>query len=655
MVLTITPAAEAGLNWGLGRWEGDTTLLVNWETQHDKRTQDRYDTLLFEERLRLRNTGAFIFDPRLLTLNLSGSFGAPQEMALGHTDTSLRVGNGTLFDYAFEGLVLADTAYPTTLFATRSQTMLTQGFGGRSDLTFQSFGGTFDLHENNFLEARGWRGLTATLDAREESLLENSSYFGSPFKRDETRQIVNAQAHRSGENSDLDLHYELNSVSDPLNPSNVFDSHTFRATHSLDFGPTLNRRLDSGLYSFIRSGASNGSYVSASEALHVDHHRDFSTNYRYDFSQSDSESGTTTTNTANATLLRRFYRNLSTTLGARGSLQNFPNGDKYLYGGEAGADYRRAIPGQGQLFADTHLGYEVDNNNFTSSFVDEPDERQTVPIDVGTGAGFTLTHPFVVIGSIVVVDLGPDGNSRFDTIVNRDYLVVAEGSRTRIVPLPDSPVLRAGDQLSVSYTYTIAPSLEYSTFDTSIRTGLEFPWLSLSYEHMMSDQTRLSGTSAPQFLIDQNADRFQLELRSRWKRLLAQSAVDYEILKSSIVDSNGLRFGQLLVYQINAGLVAELTADENFVDYPKENRSSESYLARASIDWTAFEGLSASPFIDYRSFHDSTVMSDVVVEAGMRLHWTYRSVDIFPTVTWTDYRNRMDGVHAELRITRRFF
>lgn len=649
------PVASAEFHWGLGRWDGDTTFLMDWDKEHDKRTEDRYETLLFEERLRLRNTGAFIFDPRVLTLGLSGSFGADQETALEQADTPLRVGNGTLYDYDFEGLLLADSAYPTTLFATRSQTVLSQGFGGRSDLTFQSLGGTFDLHENSFLQTRGWHGLTATLDAREESLVENSSYFGSPFQRDERRRIVNTQFHRAGENSDFDLHYQLNSVDDPLNSSNVFDSHTLRAAHSLDFGATLSRRLDSGLYYFTRSGASDGSYVSASEALHVDHHRDLATDCRYDFSQSDSESGTTTTHTANASALRRFYRNLTTTLGARGALQQFPTGEEYSYGGRAGADYRRAIPAHGQLFADTHLGYQVDDNNFSSSFIEEPDERHAVPPDVGTGAGFTLAHPFVVVESIVVVDLGPDGNSRFDTVVNRDYIVVEDGSRTKIVPLPDSPVLRAGDQVSVSYTYTVAPSLQYSTFDAGLRIGLEFAWLSLSYEHMMTDQSRLSGTSTPQFLIDQDMDRFQFELRRRWKRLLAQSEVEYEILRSSIVDSNALRFSQLLVYQLNRHIVAELNGDQNFVDYPGEDRRSESYLARASVDWTAFEGLSASPFLDYRSFHDSEVMSDEVIEAGLRVHWTYRSVDILPTITWTDYRGRMDGVHGELRITRHFF
>jgi len=138
MVLANAPAAEAGgPYWGLGRWDGDITFLTNWENQHDKRNQDRYRTLLFEERLRLRNVGGFIVDPRFLSLDLGGSFAAPQETSQGQTDTPLNVGNGTLYDYAFEGLFLADTAYPTTLFATRSQTVLAQGFGSRSDFFFE--------------------------------------------------------------------------------------------------------------------------------------------------------------------------------------------------------------------------------------------------------------------------------------------------------------------------------------------------------------------------------------------------------------------------------------------------------------------------------------------------------------------------------------
>lgn len=141
LTLCVAHPTSAQVRWGLGRWQGDGTLFLDWERQDDKRSQTRYETILFQERLGLRNVGAFIFDPRFLTLNLGGSFGLSQEDGIAVTNNSLRVGNGTLYDYAFDGLFLSDGPYPVTLFANRNQTTLTQGFGGRSEVTFESRGG----------------------------------------------------------------------------------------------------------------------------------------------------------------------------------------------------------------------------------------------------------------------------------------------------------------------------------------------------------------------------------------------------------------------------------------------------------------------------------------------------------------------------------
>src|SRR3972149_4538866 len=60
--VTLCVAHEAGAQarWGLGRWQGDGTFFLDWEKQDDKRSQTKYETILFQERLGLRNMGAFI-------------------------------------------------------------------------------------------------------------------------------------------------------------------------------------------------------------------------------------------------------------------------------------------------------------------------------------------------------------------------------------------------------------------------------------------------------------------------------------------------------------------------------------------------------------------------------------------------------------------
>ncbi len=459
--------------------------------------------------------------------------------------------------------------------------------------------------------------------------------------------------HKGGETSDVDLRYELNDVKDPLNPANVFDSHTVRAVHSMDFGPTLNRRLDSSFYYFMRAGSAPGSYLSVAEGLHLDHRSDFATDYRYNFSQSDSDAGVTTTNAASIGLFHQLYRHLTTTLNARGVRQDFPTGERTTYSGQAGLDYRRSLLWSGQFYANTSAGYQVDDNNFTSSQLDVVDEPHTAPPVFGAGAGFTLNNPFVLTDTIVMYDV--QGGSRILTVLKVDYVLSQEGSLTKIIPLPGSLRIHPEDPLEVSYAFAVDPSLKYSTTTLGAKTGVDFPWIAASYEHLLSDQTALAATASPQFLIDQNLDRFEFELRHQWNAVRAQSTVGYEILNSTIVNSNAWRFGQLLSYQPRADLVAQISGDQYLVDYPGESRRSNSYLIRGTVDWFAPLGLSVSTFAGYREFHDTAIPSDEIVDCGVRLRWAYQNLDVSPSFTWTDYRSRLTDVRGELRITRRWF
>ncbi len=653
LVLCMATRTHAQARWGLGRWQGDGIFFLDWEKQDDKRSQSKYETILFQERLRLRNLGAFLVDPRFFRFNLGGSFGLSQEEGIAASDNPLRVGNGTLYDYAFDGVFLGDRPYPVTVFANRSESILTQGFGGRADVRFESRGGTFELREGSFLERRGIRHFTSVLDVRQELLNEDSSVFGSPFLRDETRNVVRYGAHKGGESSDMDLRYELDDVSDPINLADNFQSHTVRAVHSLDFGARLNRRLDSVLYYFTRSGVGPSSYLSFDEGLRIDHSANLASNLRYDFSRSDSSVGVTTTNSGSASVRHQLYGHLTTTIDGRGLRQDFPNGAKTIYGGQAGAAYRRSLPGQGELSAQTYVGYQVDDNAFTSSRVDVVDEPHAAPPLLGAGAGFTLANPFVMSDTVVVVDVR--GGARLPTVLNLDYILTQEGSLTRVVPLAGSPVIRPDDPLEVSYAYSVDPGLEYSTATLSARTGIDYRWFGLSYQHVLSDQTRLSGAATPQFLIDQNVDDFSLELRHQWNAVRGQSTVAYEIFNSTIVDSRSWRFSQLLSYQPRFDLNAQLSGDQDLIDYPNENRRSESYLVRATVDWLTPIGPSLAPFAGYRSYRDTGTQRDEILDFGVRLRWTFRNLEISQSFSWADYRRRLNDVRAQLQITRRFF
>jgi len=654
-VLTLCGAhvASAQVPWALGRWQGKGTFYLNWENQDDKAAHTKYETILFQERLWLRNTGAYIVDPRLVSLNLGGAFGLSQEDGLSVDNSPLRVGNGTLYDYALESLFMSDSAYPLTLFANRDENTLTQGFGTQSDVTFETHGGVWELREANGLEGYGLRNFSSLLDVHQEILKENSEVFGAPNQRDETHNIVHYHGHKGGETSDFDLGYDLNDVHDPLNPTDVFQSNSVRGTYSLDFGPTLNRRLDSGVYYFKRTGDSPGTNLVLGETLRIDHHQDFATTYRYNFSQSDTDGGVTTTNVANFELLDRLYRTLTHTADAWATRQDFSTGSTTAGGGRTGLTYHRNLPWNGQCFLDTALGYQVDSNSFSSPALQVVDEPHTAPVPLGAGAGFTLNNPFVQTATIVMVDVR--GGARLPTTLNVDYVISPLGNYTEIIPLPGSPVIRPGDPLEVSYTYDVAPDVTYSTTTLNGRLGVDFPLLAASYEHLLSDQTRLAGTATPEFLTNSNLDRLKLELRDEWDDVRAQSSAAYDILRSTILNSDTWGFDQSVAYQPRTEILAQVSGDQFFIDYPGQGRHSESYLFRATVDWLTPVGVTVSTIAGYRAYYDTAVPSNDIIDAGLRLRWVYQSLEVIPSFTWASYQHQSDDARAELRIVRNLF
>lgn len=653
LVFSVASAADGQSLFGLGRWQGQGIFRTDWDSQDDRRTNTKDETILFQERLKLRHTGLYVLNPEFWTLNLGGSFGLSQEKALAQSDRPLRVGDGTLYDYAFESLFLAERATPVTVFATRDETTLSQGFGGRSHIIFESRGGVFDLREGSFLENYGWHRFTSSLDVHQELLNEDSSVFGSPFRRDETHNIVRYRAHQGGETSDLDLRYELNDVSDPENATNEFQSHTVHADHSMDFGPTLNRRVNSNVYFYDRTGAAPGNFVSVDEGLRLDHDRDFNSQYRYDFSRSDSDAGVLTTHSGDLELMHRWYGNLTTTADARGAYQHFPDGERTTGAGHVGLAYARSLPWQTHVFAEAKGGVQVDDNSFSSSEIDVVDEKHTAPVVLGAGSGFTLNNGFVLTETVVVIDVR--GGSRLPTQLDVDYTLSQEGSLTKVIPLAGSPVIQPSDPLEVSYAFAVDPSLRYSTATAAAKLGFGFRWATISYEHLLSDEAKLSGESSGQTLVDENVDRFKLELLYQRERMRAESIVSYELLRSTIADSNAWRFMQALSYQLRRDASIQLSGDQYLVDYVHEDRKSRSYLGRLGLEWHGIEGLSVTPFAGYRSFRDSSATKDDIIDWGVRARWTYRSLQVAPTFVWTEYKNRLRDVRAELRITRFLF
>ncbi|MFQ5693864.1 MAG: hypothetical protein ACE5IM_12570 [Nitrospinota bacterium] len=108
------------------------------ETASSQRSSvERLDT---EQQFSLRNTGAYIFDPRIVTLSVGGNFGLSQGRFTADGTSASREGTLWGFD-AFAG-ILSGQPVSLNLFANRNESFVSRELAGRSEVVTENRGAT---------------------------------------------------------------------------------------------------------------------------------------------------------------------------------------------------------------------------------------------------------------------------------------------------------------------------------------------------------------------------------------------------------------------------------------------------------------------------------------------------------------------------------
>ncbi len=659
--MTMLMADKAGAEpvFVFGTWQGEVELGSAWERQEtrtDNAPLNEDSRRRYDERLAIRNQGFYVLDPRLITGNLGLTYDLYQEK--DHiTDDDERNQNGRLTGYSFDAGLLSEQPYSGRVFANRNQNVISREFGGRSDLTLESHGGSFRLRDDSIFRDWGVPYFSSTLGAREEHIQETTDILGQRSARDETRHIVNFDANKGFETADINLSYEATDSQDNVRPQSAYQTQAASLASSLDFGAGLNRRWDSRLlYSDYKSKSQQTFNYSLDEGVRIEHNQDLSTNYRYMFVRVGTDTASTATQSASVLAQQRLYRNLNTTGKVQGMRSELPNdqGERTNYSGQLDFNYQRTLTPGRRVFA--HLGgrRQIDDNDLKTSRIDVIDEPHAAPSPLGGVAGFTLSNAFVFIPTIVVVDTR--GGGRLSTTPGVDYDTLQEGDFIKIIPLATSAVILAGDPLAVSYSYEVAPSIRFSTDAWWLSGGIDFSWIALSYAHEVFDQSLLGGRDG-QFLNSLSKDIAQLELRAEKGSIRGTASAAYEILDSTRLAYNRWQYGQFLSYRPRYNLTLALDAQESITEYTLPVRDSKSRSVRFTLDRASPIGWNMNAFAGERVSEDSDAPTETIHEAGLRARRTIGLLDILPSLTWSEReRHPVQNTdrRIELRIIRRF-
>lgn len=631
LLASAQTAAQSLGDFHFGRWGGSLETGYGTDRQQvrspDSPTIDSVRNRT-QERLTVRNEGFFYIDPGFVSGNLALSFGRLQERE--KTDGIENRRQASLAGYAFDASVLSGLPYNGTLYANRNQNFLTQPFG-RSDLTLENRGLVLRLREDSPLRDWGFPFFSASLRAEQQRTREDTtSVLGQSFRRDELRNTLSLAGHKGFETSDLDLRYELNDVSNSAFENANFRSRTANLNYSLDFGGSLNRRSDTRIFYYTRSGSSPFSLFSADERLRIDHQQHLSTSYGYSLTRTETQESATTTQSGSFDLRYKPYRDLATNVQALARRQQLPAGTRDSQSGQLALQYHRNLEKSGAVFGRLGARYQLDDNRLAASQINVTDEAQSAPSPLGAGAGFPLEQPFVIASSIVVVDTR--GGARLATTPGVDYEIVPEGNLTRIVPLPTSAVIQAGDPLAISYVYEIDPTAKYGTTTVSMSGGMDLRWIAFSFAHERSDQKLLSGQDN-RFLQDLRRNTVQLDLRGEWETLRAQAGAAYVAYDSTRLAYTQQRYTQLASYRFTRGLTLGFNADQTLTRYTLPERDTRAFSARLTLDWHAPWGLAMTALIGRRTYEDSLQPAETINDATLRARYSYGKLDLSSTFT----------------------
>lgn len=650
--------AASGQGFRLGRWEGSLEGVVDYGRQTTKtggQAGPHFEDFRAEERLTLRNVDAYVLDPRLARLTFGGTFGLNQERLRfdGSSDTTI----GTLWGYEGFLSLLPEASYSLNLFANREQDVNSLLFGGRTETVRESHGGT--LFAKRLY-------IPSSLTFRQELTTQDTRTGDQVARQDEVRKIVTYEGSRGWENAELSLGYEFNDLTDKVFPGLGFQSHDGNLSYSMDFGPELNWRWDSRMRIFARTGNTNLTTGTVDETLRIDHTERLRTDYRYSLLHIQTEGGATTTQTGAVSLHHRLYESLTTDAGLVAVGATLPGGNKQTYRGRLDFGYLKNLPGEGRLHIGLGGGLQYDDNRFETqeSFVAQETHTFAAPFALPV----QLANPFVITDSIVATKtavgplpagcIAPPGPPT-PLVVNRDFTLRTTANVTEIVPIPcagATPGINPGDTIAVDYRFTVPRSLAFTTTSFHGDVSVDYRWIRPYYIHEQIDESRVSGQDG-QFLDDQRSDTAGMELRHDGQRISASLLGEVQRFVSGRVAYDTVRSNQFLRASLLPELSLTLSGDEAWFDYSLPARRTRILNGRLTLSYLLGASLFADAFVGVRHLKDSSVPTERTLEAGLRVRWTFRKLEVDPSLEFFD-RRRGDtdtkDFRAMVRIIRRF-
>ncbi|MFQ5666213.1 MAG: hypothetical protein ACE5I7_07245 [Candidatus Binatia bacterium] len=655
--VAVLASPSPGQLFRLGQWDGSLESVFDFSRQ-DITTRGfprtRFENMRTDERLTVRNVGAYLYDPRLLSLSVGGTFGLSQRRF--RAEDGSESPNGSLSGYDAVATFLSGQPFSLNLFANRVQSF-PPVLGGQSEVVTENRGVTLFAQRLY---------IPSTLTLRQERAEQQSSTGDIVARQASERRRLTYEGRRGWTDSEMDVRYEFIDDTDKQFPTASFRSHEGNLNYSLDFGSELNWHWDSRLRYFDRTGTADVTVSIVDELLRIEHTERLRTNYRYAFTRTTTPGGTNTSHTGEAALRHQLYRSLRTNLGLYGNIETLPGGQQDTFRTRLDFTYTKRLAGKGRLNAGLGGGFEYEDDRFktTETFVPQETHIAATPFALP----LTLDNAFVITSSVVATKLAvgplpagcvaPAGPST-PLVLGRDYTLRATGNLTEILPVPctgAAPGINPGDTVAVDYRFTVPTSLTFTTAALRANISLDYGWVRPYFVHEQTEQSMVAGRDG-RFLDDERSDTGGVEFRYEGDRLRASVLGEARRFVSDRIVFDSLRAVQLASISIFPGLTLSLSADQTRVHFKDPTRRSQTFTGRAALSYTHARVLSADASGGVRLLQDTVFPTERTGDAALRVRWRFRNLEVGPTLEFFDRqrgRTNIREFRTLLHVIRRF-
>jgi len=514
-------STQAADEWqiGRGRWSGSlgmNYLQSRYASDSDLGNGSTGSTQILQERLEMQGIGLYVLDPRLVSLDLGLSLSHNQSnfsSLVGASSTESDSTNSFL-GYSLNADIFSSKPYPVKLFATSLKNQTSQGFGGLTVDSYNREGFSLELKEDSVL--KDWVGpwFRARLSAEQQHNQTSTNFFGRVNRSESTSRSLLISANKGFSSSDLQFSYQANERRNALIEEAALVSQGVSLLHGVDFGPGLNRSLSSSLYYGTVQAQEPFNTLSVSEALHIDHFQNLSTDTNYNYLRDEARGVVIVSQDGSFAISHKLYQNLSTSIRLHGGQSSLPAGSRTYYGGSLGQSYTHALPRGGNLGVNWSGGYQRNSNALSSGTI--PVTREPHPAPAEFALGFRLAKPFVNVESIQLFNV----TSGIRELIPRSaYALQQEANFVRITPryldINDAdPLIKPDDKLEVDYTYQVDARLENESRNLGYGFTVSYGWIGGGYQHQQTQQNPLAGEAI--FLLSTRDDVVNLRLGGVW-------------------------------------------------------------------------------------------------------------------------------------------